>query len=86
MPTNNIAVTSTWTKLAASADADVLITCNDAVMMEVAATSADTAPVVTGHKLNPGQAITRSLIGPGFIWAKLLPGSQPASVIMVVSK
>jgi hypothetical protein len=86
MATNNIAITSAWTKLAETADADVLITCNDAVTVEVAATLADAAPTVVGHKLNPGQAITRSLIGSGYVWAKLLPGSQPASVIMVVSK
>jgi hypothetical protein len=86
MPTNNIAITSTWTKLAASTDTDLLITSNDAVAVEIASTSADSAPTVVGHYLAPGQAITRSLLGAGHVWAKLLPGSRPASVIMVVSK
>jgi len=86
MTTYNTAVTPTWTKLADSNAGDLLVTWSNSVTVEFATTGADVAPVVSGHKLGPDSAITRSLIGAGFVWARLIAGSKPASVTLVVSK
>lgn len=86
MATSNIAVTAAWTKLADATSADFLATWDVPVTMEVATTAADSAPTVIGHKIPPGYAVTRTAIGPGYIWAKLNAGSVPASVPVIVSK
>ena len=86
MPTSNIAVTTTWTKLADTTNDSVLVTWEPPVILEVATTATDTAPTVTGHRLNNEQAITRTALGTGYIWAKTVPGSFASSVLTVVTK
>ena len=86
MPTSNINlnVASGWVKLANSADADLLITWGTRAILEIATTSADTAPTVKGHQLTQDSALTRYAIGPGFVWARSLSDSCPGDVTTVV--
>lgn len=86
MATTNILVSASWTKLANSGDADALVTWNHPVAIEVATTTADAPPTVWGHVLRHPDAITRGVLGPGYIWAKLSAGTVPASILVVVSK
>ena len=86
MPTSNIAITSTWTKIAATTDADLLVTFNTPVTIDVATTAADAAPTVLGHRLTQDSAITRGVLGTGHVWARLVAGSRPAEIVLVVSK
>jgi hypothetical protein len=85
MPTLNINVTPTWTKLADTADAEFLITWDDPSAVEFAATAADAVPNVRGHRLTREMALTRSALGAGYVWARLT-NVVPASVSMVVTK
>lgn len=86
MTTVNTAVTTTWTKLAEDTDTEFLITWDSPVDAEFATTAADSAPTVRGHRLSREMALSRSVLGDGFVWARLVPGAVPASVAMVVSK
>ena len=84
MATTNVTITSAWTKIAESSDS-FLVTWDSQTVVEIAATATDTAPVVNGHRLGFGDAITRDLIGTGFVWAKTA-GGVPSSLSVVVSK
>lgn len=86
MPTVNINVSSAWTKIADASNSEFLATCNTPVSLEIATTAADVAPTVNGHMLSPDFAITRNLIGAGFVWVKTCSGSIPSTVSLVVSK
>lgn len=86
MATYNITVTSAWTKVADTTNDSVLVTWDSPTVFEVATTTADTAPTVAGHRLNNDQAITRSSLGPGHIWAKTAPGAITSNVKTVVTK
>lgn len=86
MATSNPVVTAAWTKLAESSDVDLLVTWETPVVLEVATTSANSAPAVIGHRVTNEDAITRSVIGPGYVWARTVAGSRPSSVQVVVSK
>lgn len=88
MPTANVEITQSWTKLANSSDVTVLVTSRSIYTIEVATTAADSAPSVSGHLLHDGDAITRDLIGAGFLWARVHDGRHVAGspVIMAVSK
>lgn len=80
MSTSNIQVTSSWVKVVDTSKGEFLITWTGTNSVEFATTSADTAPVVTGHLINPAQALSRAAIGPGHVWAKV---KQP--VMLVIS-
>lgn len=84
MATSNIAITTTWTQLAATADDPVMVTWQNGAFVEFAATAADTAPTVTGHLLKPGDVLTRTAFGAGYIWARCKGGFDKAT--MVVNK
>lgn len=86
MPTINTLITGAWTKIAESSNSDLLVSWENTGVLEVATTTADVAPTVRGHKLDRDSAFTRSLIGPGFVWAKTAAGAKPSSVLLVVSK
>lgn len=86
MPTINTPVTTTWTKIAATADAELLATWSTPVGVDLAVTSADVAPTVEGHRLTKEDQITRAAVGAGHVWVKLSPGSVPTSIKMVVTK
>lgn len=86
MATSNIQLSSSWTKVAESTNDELLITWGDKVNIEFATTSADAAPTVRGHVITFDQAITRSVIGSGFVWAKTVSGAYPSTITLVVSK
>jgi hypothetical protein len=86
MTTVNIDITTTWTQVAADTNDDVLITFVSPAIIEIATTDTNVAPTVSGHRINQEQAIIRDLIGSGFIWARLIPGSYPNSQTLVVTK
>lgn len=88
MPTANVNITQSWTKLADDTDLTVLVTSRSIYAVEVATTAADSAPSVSGHLLHDGDAITRDLIGSGFLWARVYDGRHVAgsNVVMAVSK
>lgn len=86
MPTINTPITAAWTKVVDITDSDFLITWNTPVAVEVASTSADVAPVVQGHMLPNDSAITRNVLGAGYVWVKTIPGQYPSAIQLVVSK
>lgn len=86
MATVNINVTPEWAKVANDADTQVLITWGTAASVEIATTSGDRAPEVHGHILSPGDAVTRSVIGPGFIWMRTTANSFNSTTLAIVSK
>ena len=86
MTTSNITISTSWVQIASTADTDMLATFDTTVIMEVATTAANSAPTVQGHKLSSDSAITRSVIGSGYVWAKLVKGSYPSSITLIVSK
>lgn len=86
MTTFNTSIGNVWTKVAASTDSELLITYDSPVSIEVATTATDTVPTVIGHILNREAALTRSVLGSGFVWAKTAAGSTPSSLFLVVTK
>ena len=86
MPTVNIAITNAWTKIAADTNTDLLVTFDHPVTIAVATTAADTPPTVLGHRLTRESALTRGVLGSGFVWARTVGGAIPASIDLVVSK
>lgn len=86
MPTTNITVTATWTKVADTSSDIVLMTWVTPSILEVATTATDTPPTVNGHQLNNTEAITRIALGTGYIWAKTIPGAYSSSVLTSVTK
>lgn len=85
MATSNITITSAWTQLALDTNTELLATWDTAATVEVATTAASVAPTVTGHRLGREQALSRGVLGSGFVWARLV-GGVPASLSVVVSK
>ena len=81
MATTNVTIGSTWTKVINSTDAEFLVTWSAPEQVEFAATAADTAPVVQGHSLDRSQALSRTALGTGYVWAK----TAKNSVALVVS-
>lgn len=84
MTTYNTAITSTWTKLADASNVELLVTWDNPTDIEVAVTSADSAPTVIGHSLNRSNAITRTVLGSGYVWARC-KGSA-TGVTLIVTK
>lgn len=86
MPTVNTLITGSWTKIAETSNSDLLVSWEHTGVLEIATTATDVAPTVRGHRLDRDSAFTRSLIGPGYVWAKTIAGAKPASVTLVISK
>lgn len=86
MPTSNVTITNAWTQVCDNTGTDLLVTWNSPANVEFAATSTNVVPTVVGHILDRESAITRSSIGSGYIWAKLVQASGPNSLVVVVSK
>jgi len=82
MATTSVAVTTSWTKVADDTDDPVLIQCPVRAHWEVAAVATEVTPDVSGHRLiGPNQAVTRDLIGAGFIYCRLLDVSSQNFVV-----
>lgn len=88
MATSNVSIAKTWVQLAANTDEAVLISTKYPYAVEYAATAAAAAPTVEGHALSNKEAITRSVLGAGYIWAKVATESPmvSATITMVVTK
>ena len=83
MPTVNVDVTSTWTKVAADTADPVTIQCSAEVEWYVASVATDVAPTVVGHRLiGSSHAINRADVGTGFVYAKIV---GPSKAVFVVS-
>lgn len=88
MATSNVSIGNSWVKVAEDTDASVLISTNNTTPVEYATTTTDTAPVVTGHTLSYSETITRTLLGDGFIWARVIPTNVVTGTptVLVVNK
>lgn len=86
MPTANVPLNKTWTQLAADTDENLLVTFHGDATLEFATTASDDPPVVDGHRLTKDDAITRSVIGPGYVWARTVGSLRPNTATLVVSK
>lgn len=86
MPTTNITLTTTWTKLADAGDTYFLIGAADSDQWECATTAADAPPTVDwGHRLGGmSQSVSRDLIGGGYVWGRAIGGYT--AVRMAVTK
>ena len=86
MPTTNVQVTKTWSKIAEASTAELLATWDDRVDLEFATTAADSAPTVRGHRLSRECAITRIVLGAGYVWVRVVPSGHGDAALLVVSK
>ena len=85
MTTKNVSVNQTWTKIAASTDEEIFVSWDIPIVLEVATTSADTAPTVNGHLFPKQETVTRAKVGSGFVWARTASGSRPSEIGVSVS-
>ena len=85
MTTKNVSVNQTWTKIAASTDEEIFVSWDIPIILEVATTSADTAPTVNGHLFPKQETVTRAKVGSGFVWARTASGSRPSEIGVSVS-
>ena len=87
MPTKNVVVNSSWTKVAEASEDGVFVSWEYPVALEVAVTATDTAPAgtITGHIFNREAQVTRATVGAGFMWVRTVSGSTPAELSLAVS-
>ena len=71
MPTSNITVTTSWSKIADSSDDHFLISTTSAAYIEYAVTSNGVPTIGRGHTLSPGESLTRAAIGGGHVYARV---------------
>jgi hypothetical protein len=84
MATTNPTITTAWAKIVNVGDSFLLtLPFTTRTSIEVAVRDADSAPTVQGHVLRGDRAesLTRSLIGPGYVFAR----SQGGSVVVNLS-
>lgn len=86
MPTTNITITKGWSQIALDSDDYLLVTFHGDATLEFATTSADSEPTVDGHRLSKTDALTRSIIGPGYVWARCVGSLRPNTAQLVVTK
>lgn len=81
MATTNPTLTTAWAKIVDSGEEFTFgLQPGPVSTVAIAAVATDTAPAVAGHQLaGPTESINRSLIGPGYIYAKLVSGSATAA-------
>jgi hypothetical protein len=80
MATTNPTLTASWSKLVDAGDEFLLtLPFSTRTSIEVAVKDADSAPTVNGHILRGDQfeAMNRTLIGPGYVYARTQGGSVP---------
>jgi hypothetical protein len=86
MATRTVTVTEAPTLVAAAAVDRVLVSWSRNLAVQFAtADDGDAVDSAEWHSLPPGSGITRDLIGPGDLYAKLAPGSTASSVALAVS-
>lgn len=87
MATTNQTITKEWAKVADDDDDSVLVTCRTPSTVEFAMTTTDDEPeLLRGHLLQPDEAITRLVVGAGYIWMRIEPSSPFTAVRVEVSK
>ena len=86
MATSNNPVGRSWMQVASDSNTDLLVTWNDAVELEVATTSTNQEPTVSGHRVTRDDAISRGVIGPGYVWVRLVGSNPQENVFVVISK
>jgi hypothetical protein len=87
MATTNVTVDDSWTLVVSSSSTAAMITCGTPVTLELATTADNsTDPTVIGHAIRfPSLPLTRSQIGTGSIYARIVSGS-PETVVVVVNQ
>ena len=87
MPTKNVVVNSSWTKVAEASEDGVFVSWEYPVALEVAVTATDAAPAgtITGHIFNREDQVARATVGAGFMWVRTVSGSTPAELSLAVS-
>lgn len=88
MATVNTTITKAWTKIAENTADPFLASSVQSSAIEYATTAADEAPSesLVGHNLvGVDLAVIRSVIGPGFVWARISPRAAIAEATVVVS-
>lgn len=89
MSTQNATITESWSKIADSADDPLLIqAANDgSIQYQIATMATETAPTIAGHTIYQNQqAMTRSVLGDGHVYARLTYSSaSAASGVLVVT-
>ncbi len=80
MATTNPTLTTSYTKIVAAGDEFLLTLLHTSKLdVEVAIKDTDEAPSVRGHVLRGerGESMNRSLIGPGYVFARAVGGTVP---------
>lgn len=86
MATTNVQATTTWLKIAENTVPEFLVTWDIPVTLEFATTDTNVAPIVQGHRLTRESAITRSVIGPGYVWVRVTATNPTKNALLVLSK
>jgi hypothetical protein len=83
MATQNTTLTGSWKKVANDSDEVVLIQSLTNFEYAVAAVTVDEPPTVYGHPIrSPLRGISRDMIGPGFLYAKVIYGNEPELLVV----
>lgn len=85
MATTNITVYDTWTKVVDSGK-EFTLTVSTSYLgyLEIAAVDTDIVPTVKGHRVkSPEESMNRSLIGPGYVYARAM-GTSGIQVVVSV--
>ena len=85
MPTINQGVDLNWQKIANDTDSSFSASWEATVDVEFLATSTNVAPTGDGKKYRREIAVNRQVVGEGYIWARLSPGSKPSSITILVN-
>lgn len=85
MTTKNVSVNQLWTKIATASDAEIFVSWDVPIILEIATTAADTAPTVNGHLFPKQEQVNRSKVGSGYVWARTASGSRPSEIGVFVS-
>jgi len=86
MATQNATLTSSWSKIADSADNTLLIQASGYIEWQVATMASESAPTVEGHTIGGrDRAVSRDMIGDGHVYARLTAGGDSATLIVTGS-
>lgn len=82
MPTINLTLSDAWTQVAADTHTGFVAQSPAVGHIEWATTDADAAPAATlaGLQLPARAPVGRGLTGPGFVWARVLPPMESATL------
>ena len=87
MSTQNATITESWSKIADTADDPLLIQAahGGSIQYEIATVATETAPTVAGHTIYQNeQAMTRSVLGAGHVYARLTYSSASADAGVLI--